>query len=104
MTLKFKPTKSKLLCSENHPNPLKSNLFAAKRAKSKHFAVKRAKSKLFCSIFEIFYIKSWERGALNPNSVLCTDQALSLAFSAVNPGSALNPRTLNTGTTVLSTS
>ena len=39
-------------------------------------------------------------GALNPNSVLCTDQALSPAFSALNPGSALNPRTLNPGTTV----
>ena len=40
-------------------------------------------------------------GALNPNSVLCTDQAPSPAFSALNPGSALNPRTLNPGTTVL---
>ena len=39
-------------------------------------------------------------GALNPNSVLCTDQAPSPAFSALNPGSALNPRTLNPGTTV----
>ena len=41
-----------------------------------------------------------ERGALNPNSVLCTDQAPSPGFSALNPGSALNPRTLNQGTTV----
>ena len=40
-------------------------------------------------------------GALNPNSVLCTDQALSPAFCALNPGSMLNPRTLNPGTTVL---
>ena len=40
-------------------------------------------------------------GALNPNSVLCTDQAASPAFSALNPGSTLNPRTLNPGTTVL---
>ena len=39
-------------------------------------------------------------GALNPNSVLCTDQAPSPAFSALNPGSPLNPRTLNPGTTV----
>ena len=39
-------------------------------------------------------------GALNPNSVLCTDQALSPALSALNPGSALNQRTLNPGTTV----
>ena len=39
-------------------------------------------------------------GALNPNSVLCTDQAPSPACSALNPGSALNPRTLNPGTTV----
>ena len=77
MTLKFKPIKSKLLCSENHPNPLKSNLFAAKRAKSKHFAVKRAKSKLFCSIFEIFYIKSWERGALNPNTLFLINKGQS---------------------------
>ena len=45
-------------------------------------------------------MKSWERGALNPNSVLCTDQAPSSAVSALNPGSALNPRTLNPGTTV----
>ena len=37
---------------------------------------------------------------VNPNSVLCTDQALSPAFSALNPGSALNPRTLNPGATV----
>ena len=41
-----------------------------------------------------------EGGALNPNSVLCTDQAPSPAFGALNPGSALNPRTLNPGTTV----
>ena len=40
-------------------------------------------------------------GALNPNRALCTDQAPSPAFSALNPGSALNPRTLNPGTTVL---
>ena len=40
-------------------------------------------------------------GALNPNSVLCTDQAPLPAFSALNPGSVLNPRTLNQGTTVL---
>ena len=41
-------------------------------------------------------------GASNPNSVLCTDQAPSPAFSfsALNPGSALNPRTLNPGTAV----
>ena len=39
-------------------------------------------------------------GALNLNSVLCTDQAPSPAFSALNPGSAQNPRTLNPGTTV----
>ena len=45
-------------------------------------------------------LKGWEIGALNPNSVLCTDQAPSPAFSALNPGSALNPRTLNPGTTV----
>ena len=41
-----------------------------------------------------------EGGALNPNNVLCTDQAPLLAFGALNPGSALNPRTLNPGTTV----
>ena len=41
-----------------------------------------------------------EIGALNPNSVLCTDQAPSPAFSALNPGSTLNPRTLNPGTIV----
>ena len=46
-------------------------------------------------------MESWKRGALKPNSVLYTDQAPSLAFSALNPGSALNPRTLNPGTTVL---
>ena len=50
---------------------------------------------------EIFLIVSLERGALNPNSVLCTDQAPLPDFSALNPGSALNPRTLNPGTTVL---
>ena len=43
--------------------------------------------------------KSAKIGALNPKSVLCTDQALSPAFCALNPGSALNPRTLNPGTT-----
>ena len=42
----------------------------------------------------------WERGALIPNSFLCTDQAPSTAFCALYPGSALNPRTLNPGTTV----
>ena len=47
-----------------------------------------------------FLIKSWERCALNPNSVLCTEQAQSQGFSALNPESALNPRTLNPGTTV----
>ena len=41
-----------------------------------------------------------EGGALNPNNVLCTDQAPLLAFGALNPGSALNPRILNSGTTV----
>ena len=35
------------------------------------------------------------------NSFLCTDQAPSPAFSALNPGSALNPRTLNPWTSVL---
>ena len=44
--------------------------------------------------------KDHKRGALNPNSVLCTDQAPSPAFSGLNSGSALNPRTLNPGTTV----
>ena len=39
-------------------------------------------------------------GALNPNSVLYTNQAPPPAFSALNPGSALNPRALNPGTTV----
>ena len=52
-------------------------------------------------IFEIFVNQELKIGALNPNSVLCTDQAPSPAFSALNPGSALNPRTLNPGTTVL---
>ena len=47
--------------------------------------------------------KGQKRGALNPNSVLCTDQAPSPGFCALNPGSALNPRTLNPGTTVLRT-
>ena len=42
-----------------------------------------------------------KRGALNPNSVLCTDQAPLPGFCALNPGSALNPRTLHPGTTVL---
>ena len=42
-----------------------------------------------------------EKGALNPYSVLCTDQAPSPAFSALNQGSSLNPRTLNPGTTVV---
>ena len=37
-----------------------------------------------------------------PNSVSCTDQAPSPASSAQNSGSALNPRTLNPGTTVYS--
>ena len=49
---------------------------------------------------DLFLIVSLERGALNPNSVLCTDQAPLPDFSALNPGSALNPRTLNPGTTV----
>ena len=38
---------------------------------------------------------------LNPNSVLCTDKAPSLALSALNPGSAPNPRTLNSRPIVL---
>ena len=38
---------------------------------------------------------------LNPNSVLFTDQAPSPGFCALNPGSVLNPRTLNPGTIVL---
>ena len=36
-----------------------------------------------------------------PNSVLCTNQAPSPSFSALHPVSALNPRTLHAGTTVL---
>ena len=40
---------------------------------------------------QIFLGKSLEVGALNPNSVLCTDQAPSPTFNALNPGSALNP-------------
>ena len=48
--------------------------------------------------------KGQKRGALNPNSVLCTDQAPLPAFSALDPGSALNPRTLNLGTTIRRTS
>ena len=52
-------------------------------------------------MYEIFSLKTWERGALNPNSVLCTHQGPSTAFSALNPGSALNPKTLNSGTTVV---
>ena len=39
-----------------------------------------------------------DRRALNPNSVFYTDQAPSPAFSTLNPGSALNRRTLFTGT------
>ena len=54
--------------------------------------------KLF-AVKTIFFIKRWERGLLNPNSVICTTQLLD--FNALNPGSALNPRTLNPGTTVL---
>ena len=46
--------------------------------------------------------KGQKSGALNPNSVLCTDQAPSPGFCALNPGSALNPRTLNPVTTVFS--
>ena len=51
-----------------------------------------------------FLPKGPKRGALNPNSVLCTDQAPSPGFCALNPGSALNPRNLNAETTVLFTS
>ena len=37
--------------------------------------------------------KGQKRGALNPNSVLCTNHAPSTGFCALNPGSALNPGT-----------
>ena len=47
-------------------------------------------------ILQILLLRVGEIGALNPNSVVCTDQARSTAFSA------LNPRTLNPGSTVLS--
>ena len=45
--------------------------------------------------------KGQKRGALNPNSIFCTNQAPAPGFCALNPGSALNPRTLNPGTIVL---
>ena len=38
-----------------------------------------------------FRQRGQKRGALNPNSVLCTEQPPSLGFSA--PGHALNPGT-----------
>ena len=47
--------------------------------------------------------KSQNINALNPDSVLCINQALLLAFGALNPWSALNPSTLNPGTTARST-
>ena len=56
-----------------------------------HFVVKSKK----------FLDKSQDRGALNPKSVLCTYQAPSAAFCALNPGSARIPRILNPGITVL---
>ena len=66
--------------------------------------LKNPKSKLFVVKQTIFWLQRsffcWKTGALNPNSVLCTDQAPSPAFSALNPGVALNPGSLNPGTTV----
>ena len=47
--------------------------------------------------------KSQNINALNPDSVLCINQALLLAFGALNPWSAPNPSTLNPGTTAHST-
>jgi len=67
--------------------------------------LKAPKSMIFLVEETIFWLQEsffgWKTGALNPNSVLCTDQAPSPAFSALNPGSTLNPRTLNPGTTVV---
>ena len=61
----------------------------------------QAKKPLKNSKFQrICFNQELKIGALNPNSVLCTDQAPSPAFSALNPGSTLNPRALNPGTTV----
>ena len=42
----------------------------------------------------IFLIKSLEEGALNPISILSTNQTPSPGFSALNPGSAVNPDTI----------
>ena len=71
---------------ENKANPLQNQ--AQK-------TLKNSKFKRICLNQEL------KIGALNPNIVLFTDQAPSPAFSALNPGSVLNPRTLNQGTTVL---
>ena len=63
----------------------------------------------FCEFIKILIMgrisleKSQKIIALNRDSVLCTNQALLLAFGALNPWSALNPSTLNPGTTGRST-
>ena len=66
----------------------------------KFYAKLPENSTFLLKIKAILSQKGQERGALNPNTVLCTDQALSPAFCALNPGSALNPRMLNPGTNV----
>ena len=70
-----------------------------KLSKKKNYKIKQKPLKLKQKLKNILNQEP-KIGALNPNSVLCTDQAPLPAFSALNSGSALNPRTLNPGTTV----
>ena len=70
-----------------------------KLSKKKNYKIKQKPLKLKQKLKNILNQEP-KIGALNPNSVLCNYQAPLLAFSALNPGSALNPRTLNPGTTV----
>ena len=79
-----------------------SSVAGLKCSKSRECAKsKNPKSRDYCIFTQKILNQEPKIGALNPNSVLCTDQAPSPAFSALNPGSALNPRTLNPGTTVV---
>ena len=106
--LKSKPTKFSLLQlktpknwifgNKEHPNLTKFCLF---------FFCNKNPTKVRVFFTEKLKFDKYRAGKEVPcpksklDSVLCTDQSPFPAFSALNPGSALNPRTLNPGTTVL---